>query len=162
MQEDKVQFYCGRGLGRSAAALGLGLRYAAAGKKVIVVRFLKGKASLDLEYLKKLEPEIRIFSFDKFDACYNDLTPEEQEEEKIHIKTGFAFARKELMTEDCDILILDEALDLEAMGIVDDKEIISVIKSAAGGATLILTGGHRCEQLWKYADRVTEVTTLKE
>ena len=67
MIEDRIQLYCGTGSGRSAAAIGQGIRYAAAGKRVVVVRFLKGKTSLDLEYLKKLEPEIKLFSFDKFD-----------------------------------------------------------------------------------------------
>ena len=161
MIEDRVQLYCGKGSGRSAAAIGQGVRYAAAGKRVIVVRFLKGKASLDLDYLKKLEPEIKLFCFDKFDDCYNDLTRSEQKEERIHIKTGFAFARKELITGDCDVLILDEVLDLVAMKIIEEQEVISLIESAGENAILIMTGSHRCEQLWDYATRVTEVTTLK-
>ena len=161
MIEDKIQLYCGTGSGRSAAAIGQGIRYAAAGKRVVVVRFLKGKSSLDLEYLKKLEPEIKLFSFDKFDKCYNDLSKEEQEEEKIHIRTGFGYARKELMTEDCDVLILDEILGVIEMGIIDEKEVISLLESAGDDVIMILTGSYRCEQLWDHVTRVTEVTTLK-
>ena len=66
MPEDKIQIYCGTGSGRTAAAIGHGIRYASVGKTVFMVRFLKGKGGLNAEFLRKLEPEIKVFSFDKF------------------------------------------------------------------------------------------------
>ena len=80
MQEEKILLYCGTGNGRSAAAFGQGVRYACAGKSVFVVRFLKGKASVEIDYLKRFEPEIKQFCFDKFDQCYSSLNEEEQAE----------------------------------------------------------------------------------
>ena len=80
MLTDKIQIYWGNGVGRSAAAMGMGLRYVCAGKNVMVVCFLKGKDILKQDYLKRLEPELKVFSFDKFDRCYNDLSEEEKKE----------------------------------------------------------------------------------
>lgn len=160
MSEDRIQIYCGTGSGRSAAAIGQGIRYACAGKSVFVVRFLKGKASMELEYLKRLEPEIKQFCFDKFDQCYSSLNAEEQEEERIHIQTGLGFAKKVLSANECDVLILDEVLDLAAMNIVDSSVLISLIEAAGEETVIIMTGKSRCEQLWPYADRVTEVVNL--
>ena len=162
MQEEKIQIYCGTGSGRSAAAIGQGIRYACAGRSVFVVRFLKGKASMELEYLKRLEPEIKQFCFDKFDQCYSSLNAEEQEEERIHIQNGLAFAKKVLSANECDVLILDEVLDLEAMKIIDSRVLVSLIESAGEDTVIIMTGTSRCEELWPYVSRVTEVMNLKD
>ncbi len=161
MAAKNIQMYCGSGSGRSAAAIGQGIRCACAGKTVFVVRFLKGKASLELDYLKKLEPEIKLFCFDKFDAGYSDLTDEEKEEEKIHIQNGIGYAKKVLVTHECDMLILDEITDLVAMHIVGSEEVAALLEAVGEDMTVIMTGTARCEELWPYVDRVTEVSTLK-
>ena len=162
MLEDKIQIYCGTGSGRSAAAIGQGIRYACAGKNVMVVRFLKGREILKQDYLKRLEPELKVFSFDKFARCYNDLTEEEQQEENLHIRNGLNFSRKVLVTEECDVLILDEILDLVHMGIVSVEEVSELLRSVSDQTIVIMTGTHHCEELWQYATRITEVSTLKE
>ena len=162
MLEHKIQLYCGTGSGRSAAAIGQGIRYACAGKSVFVVCFLKGKASMELDYLKRLEPEIKQFCFDKFDQCYSSLDPEEQAEERIHIQNGIAFARKVLLANECDVLILDEVLDLAALDIVKESELLSLIRCAGDETVVIMTGTHQCRELWPYVSRVTQVENLKE
>ena len=162
MTGDKIQIYCGTGNGRTSAAIGRGVRYACEGKSVFMIRFLKGKAGLDTEFLKRLEPDIKVFFFDKFDKCFSDLTLQEQEEEKLHIKNGLSFAKKVLVTDECDVLILDEFLDLVSMGIVSTEEALDLMDSVDDDAILILTGSERCEPLWKKATRVTLVSTLKE
>ncbi len=162
MAEDKIRVYCGSGLGRSAAAIGQGVRAACAGKRVSVVRFLKGKASMELEYLQKLEPEIKLFCFDKFDAPYASLTPEEQAEETIHIRNGLNYAKKVLVTHECDLLILDEILDVVAKKIIDPQDVISLLEAVDDDTAAILTGSASCEELWPYVDRVTELSTLKQ
>ena len=162
MVEDRVQMYCGSGAGRSAAAVGQGVRYACSGKSVYIVCFLKGKASLEYQYLQRLEPEIKLFCFDKFDSRYRDLNEEEQQEERIHVKNGLQYARKVASNAECDVLILDEVLDLVALDIIRVEELIDLIRSADEGIHLILTGKERCERVWPYVDRVTEISTLKQ
>ncbi len=159
MLEDKIQIYCGTGSGRSAAAIGQGIRYACAGKTVIVVRFLKGKDILKQDYLKRLEPELKVFSFDKFERCYNDLTEEEQQEEQLHIRNGLNFSRKVLVTEECDVLILDEILDLVHMGIVSVEEVIELLNAVSDETILIMTGTHCCEEIARCATRITEMSS---
>ncbi len=157
-----IQMYCGTGKGKSAAALGWGVRCACEGKNVFVVSFLKGKNSSSQEFLKKLEPEIKLFCFDKFSCSYNQLTEEEKQEEHIHAQSGLHFVRKVILTEECDVLILDEILDLARNGIISVKEIIPLIEQVGDNMELIMTGEERCEELWPYVDKVTQVSTLKE
>ena len=157
-----VQLYCGHGAGRSAAAVGQGFRFACYGKTVFMVSFLKGRASIEYKHVKRLEPEIKLFCFDRFDDCYRNLNEEEQKEERVHTRNALNYARKVAATSECDVLILDEVLDLVPLGIVPVEEIISLIEAAGDDVSLILTGTNRCEQLWPYANRVTELSTLKE
>ncbi len=162
MPEERIFMYCGTGYGRSAAAIGQSIRYACEGRSVFVVQFLKGKARAELDYLKKLEPEIKLFSFDKFDACYSNLNEEEKAEERLHIINALNYAKKVLVTSECDVLVLDEVLDLAELGIIPEEDLISLIQEVAENDILIMTGTERCEKLWPYADRVTLVQSLKE
>ena len=161
MSYENVQMYCGTGAGRSAAAIGQGIRAACEGKSVFIVSFLKGKASMEFEYLRRLEPEIKLFCFDKYDQTYHDLTDEEKQEERIHIQNAVNFARKVAANSECDVLILDELLGAVELGIVSIEDTVSLIEAAKEDIQIILTGVQRCERLWPYVSLVTEVSTLK-
>lgn len=159
MDKKYIHIYCGSGGGKSSAAIGQGIKAACAGKTVFVIQFLKGKAESELDYLKRLEPEIKLFCFDKFPERFNELTEEEKQEEIVHIRNGLNFAKKVLVTSECDVLILDEILGLVQKGIVTEEELIPLLEAVGDGVELILTGISRCKSLWPYADEVTEVQT---
>ena len=63
MEEGLVQIYSGEGHGKSAAAIGRALQVACNGENVVIIRFLKGMRNDG--FLKRLEPEIKIFRFEK-------------------------------------------------------------------------------------------------
>ena len=108
-----IHIFCGAGMGKTSAALGKGVRAASEGKSVVVIQFLKEKKTENVEeFFKRLEPEIRLFRFEKFPEEYESLTEREKEEENLNIKNGLNFARKVLQTEECDVLILDEVLSV--------------------------------------------------
>ncbi len=155
-----VHIFCGSGVGKTSAALGKGIREAGAGKSVIVIQFLKERQTIDLmEFFKRLEPEVRLFRFEKFPENYESLTEREQEDEVRNIKNGLNFAKKVLVTEECDVLILDEILGLTEKGIVTIDELRGLIDAVGDETELLLTGNNRCEALWPYVDEVTELVT---
>ena len=63
MEEGLVQIYSGEGHGKSAAAIGRALQVACNGENVVIIRFLKGMRNDG--FLKRLEPEIKIFRFER-------------------------------------------------------------------------------------------------
>ena len=65
-----------------------------------------------MDYLRRLEPEVKVFRFEKMDRYYEDLSEDEQREENINILNGVNFAKKVLTIGECDVLILDEILGL--------------------------------------------------
>ena len=155
-----IHIFCGAGMGKTSAALGKGVRAASEGKSVVVIQFLKEKKTENVEeFFKRLEPEIRLFRFEKFPEEYESLTEREREEENLNIKNGLNFARKVLQTEECDVLILDEILGLTDRGIVTAEELKKLIAMVGDETELYLTGNCRCEELWPYVDEVTEMVT---
>lgn len=155
-----IHIFCGTGVGKTSAALGKGVREASRGKSVVLIQFLKEKQPGEcLDYFKRLEPEIKMFRFEKFPENFESLTEREKVDEIQNIKNGLNFAKKVLVTEECDVLILDEILGLTDKGIVTMDELISLIDSVGDDMALYLTGTNRCEELWPYVDEVTELGT---
>ena len=155
-----IQIFGGKGIGKTSAAIGQGIKAATTGKTVTVIQFLKGNIDGDFDILKRLEPELRLFSFEKSDQRFDDLPPNEQEEEKQNIMNGFNFAKKVLMTGQCDLLILDEFLGLLDTGVItidDFNDLLSVKPENVG---IIMTGIKINEDICFMADEITEMETI--
>lgn len=156
-----VQIYYGNGKGKTTAAVGQSIRAASKGLRTIVIQFLKGKDSQEFSYLKKLEPDIKLFRFEKEEEYYGDLLPEEQEEERKNIINGFNFARKVLNAGECDMLVLDEVLGLVDLGIITIKDIIDLINLRDDYYKLVMTGLNMPPELEEYADMISLIEQKK-
>ena len=163
MSRGFIQIYCGEGKGKTFAAVGQGIREASQGKSVIMIQFLKGNGEglKNNEVLARLEPEIKCFSFEKADCFFADLSEEEKQEEIINIKNGLNFAKKVLVTGECDVLILDELLGLLDYQIITVEELKALLESGNENMTLVLTGRYVDEEICAYADEVSKIEHLK-
>ena len=65
MNGSKLQIYFGNGKGKTTAALGQAIKEASKGKTVIIVQFLKGKQPEAISFIQRLEPEIKLFRFQR-------------------------------------------------------------------------------------------------
>ena len=92
---------------------------------------------------------------------YEDLTEEEKQEENANIRNGLNFARKVLITEECEMLILDEILCALELGIVSEEEVKGLIEAKDDETELILTGTMVTEALKEAADRVVSLEIVK-
>ena len=161
MEKKIVQIYYGAGKGKTTAAVGQCIRAASKGYNVIMIQFLKGKTAHEFQFLEQLEPDIKLFRFEKEDNYYLNLTPEQQEEEKKNIINGFNFARKVIETHECDVLILDEVLGLVDLEIITMEDIISLIELRDDYFKLVMTGQNMPEELMPYVDMLSEIRQVK-
>ena len=160
--DGSIQVYYGNGRGKTTAALGLGIRAAGVGKQVIMVQFLKKKHSDTLDYLKKLEPELQIFRFEKAACGYSDLSPKEKQEQMLNIKNALGYSRKVLDTGQCDLLILDEIFGLVDYNIITIEELMDLIAVKKDSMDLILTGRNLPDEVREIADCVYSIQREKE
>ena len=161
MEKGLVKIYFGEGKGKSTSSMKRKIICKSEEKEVFVIQFLKGKITGRLDYLKRLEPEIKVFRFEREEAFYEDLTEEEKQEEKVNILNGYNFAKKVLSIGECEVLILDEILGLVDLGIITCEDVIRLIEMKDESVELIMTGRHLPDELIPYADYISRLDIVK-
>jgi cob(I)alamin adenosyltransferase len=157
MGNGEISVYCGGGIGKTMMAIGKAVRSANSGKTVIMIQFLKGRSPEGVEVLARLEPEIRLFRFEKFEKHYEELSEEEKKEEARNIQNGVNFARKVMLTGECDVLILDEILRLMDEGLYTVEELLKLVQSKADDMELVLTGRVLPDELKPYVNFISKI-----
>lgn len=157
----QINVFTGSGHGKTPAAVGEALMRVAGGDNVVIIQFLKGKGLIDSELLNKLEPQLRIFRFEKSDSNFDKLNKSQQDEEIINIKNGLNFARKVLATGQCDLLILDEILGIVDNGILKVAELKEMLSSRPDSMDVIMTGIKLDDEILDIADNVSSISNIK-
>lgn len=160
MGKGMIHIYTGDGRGKSPAAIGRAVQAAAAGSQVVIIQFLKGKGLGDTEFVRRLEPEIKLFRFEKSDENYEELPEEKKAEEIMNIRNGINFAKKVLSTGECNLLILDEVLGLLDKHIIEVEDLKNLLAQRED-TDIILTGISLNDEVCILADEVSKIETLK-
>lgn len=157
-----VQVFYGPGKGKTSAAVGQCIRAASLGQSVIIIQFLKGKDAEEFNFLERLEPDIKLFRFEKSEESYDLLLPSQQKEEKQNILNGFNFAKKVIDTGECDVLVLDEVLGLLDIGLIEVSDIIKLIELRDDYTRLVLTGRNLPAELREYVNIISKLDLEKD
>ena len=161
MSSGVVQIYYGDGHGKSTAALGNAIHAASEGKSVIVIQFLKAKMEKELEFLQRLEPEIKFFRFSKSDAPFDELGEDEKKEESINLKNGFNYGKKVVSTGACDMIIFDEILGLLDHKVITIEDIRSMMECRPEEMDIIFTGRILQDGVREFADEIYNIAPEK-
>ena len=162
MNHGSVIVYYGNGKGKSSSAIGHAICAAGTGESVAIIQFLKGNNQKEIEFLKRLEPEVRLFSFEKNAEFFAELDEEQKKEEIQNIRNGLNFSKKVLVTGESTIVVLDEILGLIERNIITVEDIKALIDAKDEGTELILTGTYMKKELMQYVDAVYEIKSIKE
>lgn len=154
-----IQIYYGEGQGKTSAALGNAIRKASNGQSAYVVQFMKGQ--LDTEYLTRLEPEVKVFRFERCSEGFDALDEAEKQEQKQNIQNGLNFAKKALVTGQCDMLVLDEVLGLVKEGMATEDQILEVLQAKSLYTDVILTGRDSLPRVFDMADNILNIVPEK-
>ncbi len=160
MDRGNIYIYSGDGHGKSPAAWGRAIQAAAEGKKVVIIQFLKGKSMTDSEFLRRLEPEIKLIQFEKAEENFEELTEARKQEEIGNIRNGLNYAKKVLNVSECDLLILDEVLGLIDNEIISKEELKTLVENRHD-TDVILTGVKLEDDICFMADEVSKIETVK-
>ncbi|WP_010238459.1 cob(I)yrinic acid a,c-diamide adenosyltransferase [Clostridium arbusti] len=156
-----IQVYTGNGKGKTTAAVGLGVRAAGDGYSVFMVQFLKSGSTGELESIKKLAPNFKIFRFEKKRGFFWNLNDSEKSELKTEIQDAYNFCVDTLKNNRCDILIMDEIMGALSNELVSKDQLLSLIEYKPDNMELILTGRNVPEEIANKADLITEMKEIK-
>lgn len=170
-----IQVYTGDGKGKTTAALGLAIRAAGHGFRVRIIQFMKGSTySGELLSLAKLGIEVYQFGrtcphaaviksgfmeCQKCNECWignkdiNDL-------DRHKIQLAWELARESL-SQDFQLLILDEICSAIKYGLVSLPEVIDFTQELPPEMELVLTGRDAPRELIEKAHLVSDMKKLK-
>jgi cob(I)alamin adenosyltransferase len=158
LEKGYVHIYTGDGKGKTTAALGMTLRAAGAGLKVLIIQFMKGQHYSEITALEKLAPLVEVIQTGRSHCIRREEVEAIDREEAMK---GIYRARQALEESDFDMLILDEILVAHWFGLVSTKEILSLITDRPAHIELVLTGRRAPAEIVQRADLVTEMLDIK-
>ncbi len=153
-----IHIYHGTGKGKTTASLGLILRMAGKGEKVIFSQFLKCGDSSEIKALKELKNVTVLCSF-KPHGFFIKLSDEEKAEVKRETLELFEKIKKDGKT--ASLIVMDEILDAIGLGLIEEKAVADYLKEQKEFSEIILTGRNPSDNLREIADYITNMEKEK-
>ena len=152
----------GGGKGKTTAALGLALRSAGHGQKVLILQFIKDAWKTgESKIMERLGPEIEMEQLGKGFIKVKDGKLQITEEDRKNAEESFKYAKEKINSGKYDMIILDEINNIISYGLVGVGEVIDIINGKPRGLDLVLTGRGAPEELIEIADTVSEIREIK-
>jgi cob(I)alamin adenosyltransferase len=151
-----VQVYTGDGKGKTTAALGLAMRAAGYGLRVVMVQFIKGLPDCGEHRFTEKCGAIKIIQ-----PARGNAWQKSHEQLRAEAQETFALSESTLLGGEYDLVILDELVTSLRDRLVDEEQVLSLIERKPAGVELVLTGRGAPMSLVKAADLVTEMLAIK-
>ncbi|MGV8074384.1 MAG: cob(I)yrinic acid a,c-diamide adenosyltransferase [Syntrophobacteraceae bacterium] len=149
--------FTGDGKGKTTAALGMALRAAGHGMRILILQFIKGAWSYgEIDAFAKidnvtLKPLGTGFTWEK----------ETLDEDRELARIGWEEAAKEIQKANYDMIVLDELNYVLHYGLLVEGPVIEVLKSRPRNLHVVVTGRNAPDDLISLADLVTEMRLVK-
>ena len=156
-----THIYTGPGKGKTSAALGLAFRASGSGLKSVIIQFMKGLPSGEIEAAARTGGLVTIERYGSERFCRPDACDGSLEEHREHARRGYERAAGLIAGGEYTIVILDEIVTAMAFGLIPEEDIIALMKSKRDGTELVLTGRGASGGLIRHADLVTEMREIK-
>lgn len=158
LKKGYLQVYTGEGKGKTTAAIGLTVRAAGAGLKVLFVQFIKGDRYSEIKALETLGDRVTVRQYGLGRFVKGKPAPEDM----AAAREGLAEVGA-MMTNGCgfDVIVLDEANVAITCDLFDTEALLEVIDSRPENVELIITGRGADPRIIEKADLVTEMREVK-
>lgn len=154
----RIHIYYGDGKGKTTAAMGLIMRAAGYGRKILVYQFLKDNSSGERAVLEAL-PNVTCLPGRDRVKFYNQMNSEEKAEASHYNNKALDEIVK--FCSPFDMLLLDEALCAVTLGLLNEEKLLSFLEHKPKEQEVILTGREASDRMIQAADYVTKMHKIK-
>lgn len=153
-----VHLYCGDGKGKTTCSMGLLVRVAGSGKRVLLYQFMKDNSSSERKILSHI-PNITVLPGDEKVMFTFQMTKEQKEQKKTE---NDAMLNKIFgMMKDYDMVVLDEAIYAIGSGVLSEEIVFDVLDHRPENVEIVLSGRGPSDELIQRADYVSEIKKIK-
>lgn len=153
-----LHIYCGDGKGKTTCAMGLAVRAAGHGRRVVVAQFLKGANSGERAVLESL-PTVNCLSVPE--TIKFIFMMDEAEKAQARTEMTAAFTRAVEASRDSDLLVLDELCGAITTGMVPLETVLAFLDARPDNLEVVITGRDPAPELQERADYITEMRKIK-
>ena len=155
-----IHLYCGDGKGKTTAAIGLTIRCAGRGGRILFCQFLKSRPTGELNILHTL-PTVTVLRSHAIAKFTFQMTPEELAKTKQQQEQFFQQIIQRCQTMQPDMLVLDEIIPACRLQLVHEAEVLSFLQHKPASLEVVLTGRTPSQALLDTADYVSEICKRK-
>lgn len=155
-----VHIYCGDGKGKTTCGMGLCVRAAGYGYRVLIYQFMKDNTTSERKAMEKI-PGITFVPGLKEEKFSFRMTTEEKEERKRFYKEKFREVTEKAEKEMYDVLFLDEVIYTIRAGLFEERILVEWLKQKPEHLEVILTGQDPGGELMQCADYVSELKKIR-
>lgn len=153
-----LHIYTGEGKGKTSAALGVLLRAAGQGHRVLMIQFLKGQKDAGEVLAAQKFPNVELLQFGRSDLT--SLTNLQTMDAYLAVQ-GLQYARDVMRKKRPDLLILDEILSAVHYELLRLEDVVDFLDNRHRNTEVILTGREAHPVLLNMADLVTVLQPTK-
>lgn len=153
-----VHIYCGDGKGKTTAAIGLAVRTAGTGKKVVFTQFFKDGSSSEIKVLQGVV-NFQVVHCKTVRGFWKRMTGEQKAKASEDYTRLLAEVTQLAMN--ADLLVLDEIVSACNHGTVAETAVTDFLRRKPEHLEVVLTGRNPSENLLSLADYVTEMRKIK-
>ena len=153
-----IHIYCGDGKGKTTAAMGLALRSAGAGRRVLVLQFFKDGNSSEVKALKNFATVDVVEQTRRFGFSWT-LSEEELREAKAYYSSLLEDAMAK--SKEYDLLVLDEAMSACTTGMIQEERLLELLREKPDAMEVVMTGRNPSQALMDQAGSEREREAIR-
>ncbi|MGN0275759.1 MAG: cob(I)yrinic acid a,c-diamide adenosyltransferase [Hominisplanchenecus sp.] len=155
-----IHIYYGDGKGKTTTGMGLSIRAAGYGYRVLIYQFMKNNKTSERKILERVDNITLVDGLEQEKFSFQ-MTPEEKKERLAFYNAQFQKVTEKAVREGYDVLFLDETIYTISAGLLDEKPVLDFLKNKPDKLEVILTGNTPSEAMLDAADYVSCIKKMK-